>query len=190
VLAKDETNADIYTVVVGMHRALPNSFACAHSMNGDLKTPAATAAKSLASGRAAYRDLLRWQKQTKKHVYVLQSHSHFFMDRIFETPYWKNKLMPDRGVLPGWIAGTAGAKRYPLPEHIPEGIRARTNVAGYLLGTVTPDGVITFEYQEVTPNDVPSAIHDEFKDDFIKACFLENKASPLPMPLPPSCSEP
>jgi hypothetical protein len=190
VLAKDETNADIFTVVVGMHRALPNSFACAHSMNGDLKTPAETAKQSLESGRKAYRDLLNWQKRSHKRVYVLQSHSHFFMERIFETPYWQNSQMPDRGVLPGWIVGTAGAKRYPLPENIPAGIRAETGVAGYLLATVSAGGEIQFEFQEVTPVDVPPALHAEFNDKFIKFCFAENKASPAPLPLPPSCSEP
>ena len=190
VLAKDEKNSGIFTVVVGMHRALPNSLACAHSMNGDLATSATTATQSVTSGRRAYQDLLVWQRRTQKRDYVLESHSHFFMERIFETPYWKNTGKPDRGVLPGWIVGTAGAKRYPLPKNIPQGIRAATNVAGYLLGTVNPDGMINFEFQEVTPADVPAALHDEFKDDFIKACFLENKASPRPLPLPPSCSEP
>jgi hypothetical protein len=189
VLAKDEGNPDLLTVVVGMHRALPNSLACAHSMNGDLKTPAETAKQSLASGRQAYRDLLTWRNRTKKRVYVLESHSHFFMDRIFETPYWQNTSMPDRGVLPGWIVGTAGAMRYPLPESLPKEIRAKTNVAGYLLATVNPDGEIHFEFQEVTQADVPPPIREEFKNDFIKACFLENKASPHPMPLPPSCSD-
>jgi hypothetical protein len=189
VLTKDEKNSDIFTVVVGMHRALPNSLACAHSMNGDLKTPAEIAIKSVTSGRRAYRDLLAWQKRTRKRVYILESHSHFFMERIFETPYWQNTAKPDRGVLPGWIVGTAGAVRYPLPENIPQGIRARNNVAGYLLGTVNPNGEIDFEFQEVTQADVPIALHEEFRDDFITACFQENKASARPMPLPPSCSE-
>jgi hypothetical protein len=189
VLNKDEKNPDIFTVVVGMHRALPNSFACAHSMNGDLTTPAGTATKSVTSGRRAYQDLLRWQKRTQKRVYVLQSHSHFFMDRIFETPFWKNTSEPDRGVLPGWIVGTAGAKRYSLPENIPEGIQAKTNVSGYLLGSVNPDGEIHFDFQEVTQADVPRALHDEFSDDFIQACFKENRGSSHPAPAPASCSE-
>lgn len=190
VLAKDRENADILTVVVGMHHPLPNSLACAHSMNGDINTPADIAAQSVGSGRQAYRDLLAWHKKTRKRVYVLESHSHFFMERIFETPYWQNTAMPDRGVLPGWIIGTAGAKRYPLPDGLPKDIRAEDYVAGYLLGTVNPDGEISFEFREVTQEDVPDAVRNAYKDDFIKACFLENKASPKPPPLPPSCTEP
>src|SRR5574337_905819 len=130
-----------------MHRALPNSLACSHSMNGDLghELPA-----GLASGRAAYTALLDWRTRTRKPVYVLASHSHYFMDRIFETPYWQH-----RGVLPGWINGAAGARRYPLPEHLPAGVDAKSFVYGYLLGTVHADGTVDFEVKEQSESDVP-----------------------------------
>lgn len=184
VLAKDKEDAGILTVVVGMHRALPNSLACAHSMNGDVGTPADIATKSLASGRRAYEDLWNWHQQTGKRVYILASHSHFFMERIFETPYWKNR------VLPGWIVGTAGARRYPLPAGLPNGIRAQTNVAGYLLGTVQPNGEIKFGFHMVTQADVPKLTSGEFEPSFVRACFLENKLPARPQQPPPSCSEP
>ena len=57
------------------------------------------------SGRRVYADLLRAQDEAHKHVYVLASHSHYYMDGIFNTDYWKQH----GGVLPGWIVGTAGA---------------------------------------------------------------------------------
>lgn len=188
VLVKDKDNPDILTVVVGMHRALPNSLACGHSMNGDAGTPADIATKSLGSGRRAYQDLWKWHKDTGKRVYVIASHSHFFIERIFETPYWKNTATQDRGVLPGWIVGTAGAKRYSLPEGLPKDIRADTYVAGYLLGTVSPEGEIRFEFREVTLDDVPNLLYNQFDTKFIQACFLENK-SPGTHPEPASCAE-
>jgi len=188
VLAKDKDNSDILTIVVGMHRALPNSLACGHSMNGDIDTPADIAAKSLGSGRRAYLDLLNWKRQTGKRVYVLASHSHFFMERIFETAYWKNAGAKNRGVLPGWIIGTAGAQRYGLPEGIPKDIRAETVVSGFLLGSVAPNGEIQFEFQKVVPSEVPRVVRDLFGDKFIEACFTENKSLKL-HPTPPSCSE-
>jgi hypothetical protein len=189
VLGKDKDNPDIHAIVVGMHRALPNSFACGHSMNGDSDTDPEIAAKSLASGRRAYQDLLEWKSQTGKDVHVLASHSHFFMERIFETSYWKNSEMKDRGVLPGWIVGTAGAQRYALPEGVPKDIRAETVVSGYLLGTVAPNGKIEFEFQKVVQGDVPKSVHEQFDDKFIEFCFTDNKSLKL-HPAPPSCSDP
>jgi hypothetical protein len=50
------------------------------------------------------------------------------------------------GVLPGWIVGTGGAKRYALPLTANQADDARTNVYGYLLGTVQQDGMINFSF--------------------------------------------
>jgi len=36
-----------------------------------------------------YADLLRAQNDSHKRVYVLASHSHYYMDGIFNTEYWK-----------------------------------------------------------------------------------------------------
>jgi len=68
----------------------------------------------VASGRHVYADLLKAQNDAHKRVYILASHSHFFMDDIFNTAYWH----ANGGVLPGWIVGTAGAVRYPLPPRL------------------------------------------------------------------------
>ena len=59
-------------------------------------------ATGIESGRRVYNDLLKTQNEAHKRVYVLASHSHYFMDGIFNTDYWR----ANGGVLPGWIVGT------------------------------------------------------------------------------------
>lgn len=181
VLAKDVADPRVRAAVVGMHRALPNSLACGHSMNGNKghERP-----DSITSGRQAYRDLLTWQRTSGKPVYILASHSHFFMERTFETPYWQS-----RGVLPGWIVGTAGAHRYPLPDDLPVGIAAKTFVSGYLLGTVHADGQIQFEFQELNESDVPAEVSARFGERFVHTCFAENRETGAPAPLADSCHD-
>jgi len=120
----DLANPAITTIVAGMHKALPESISAGHSMN--------ESATGTESGRRVYASLLRAQNEAHKHVYVLQSHSHYFMDGIFNTDYWKQH----GGVLPGWIIGTSGAVRYVLPPNASDARVALTNVYGSLLGTV------------------------------------------------------
>ena len=84
------------------------------------------------SGREAYEALWHAHDSGHKRVYVLASHSHFYMDNIFETADWKDK------VLPGWIIGTAGAQRYKLPPETTPAQHAQTNVYGYMIATVSP----------------------------------------------------
>ncbi len=188
VLASDRSDNQITTVVVSMHRALPNSYACGHSMNGDADHPSE---KGTTSGRRAYSDLVQWKNDAKKYVYILASHSHFFMQDIFETAYWKN---PEHGgvALPGWIVGTAGARRYALPREVPQEIlhklKARTCVSGYLLATVHSDGSIMFEFKEVTEKDLPDSVRTLYGNKFVKSCFLENRDD-RPHPPPASCRE-
>lgn len=168
-LDRDSKNAEVKTVVVGMHAALPDSISKAHSMN--------ESEEGTVSGRKAYQALWDWQTQTHKHVYVLASHSHYYMEDIFNTAEWKGK----DEVLPGWIVGTAGAHRNPLPSG-PSGWKnakdARTNVYGYLLGTVNPDGQsdgsIKFEFHEVKPDVVPSDVAARFHPGFVAWCFQRN----------------
>ena len=62
---------------------------------------------------------MQWRHDSGKFAYVLASHSHFFMQDLFDTDYWKNSAHGGV-VLPGWIVGTAGARRYPLPDLTPE----------------------------------------------------------------------
>ncbi len=88
-----------------------------------------------------------WHARNSAHkrVYVLASHSHFYMENIFDTPEWKGK------VLPGWITGTAGAVRYRLPAAAGPSQKAMTDVYGYLLGTAAPDGSISFAFHKAQP---------------------------------------
>ncbi|HXN18476.1 MAG TPA: hypothetical protein VN875_09115 [Candidatus Binatus sp.] len=175
VLKKDKTEQDVLAVVVGMHRALPNSFACGHSMNGDPGTSPDANRSSLESGRAAYKYLLDFQSAAHKRVYVLASHSHFFMQDIFDTPYWKNSSEKDRGVLDGWLIGTAGAKRYRLPDNLPSATLAITYTYGYLLARVHGDGTVNFEFQQITEDDVPPDVKTRYGKKFVDVCFLANR---------------
>jgi hypothetical protein len=161
-LAKDSANPAITTIVAGMHKALPESISAGHSMN---ESPTGTE-----SGRRAYTDLLHAQNDAHKHVYVLASHSHYYMDGIFNTEYWKQ----NGGVLPGWIIGTAGAVRYALPPNSSDAHGALINVYGSLLATVQPSGEINFEFEKVAESDVPEAVTSRYGKDFVHWCFAEN----------------
>jgi Calcineurin-like phosphoesterase len=185
VLDRDKSDKDVLTIVVGMHRALPNSLACGHSMNGDPPNPSE---KSLNSGRRAYNDLAKWKTGSGKFVYVLASHSHFYMEDLFDTVYWQN---PKHGgeVLPGWIVGTAGAMRYNLPD-LPEDVikkaKAQTDVWGYLLATVHENGKISFDFEKLGKEHVPEEIRTRYGDDFVdNFCFKGNHDS---SPHPPAAS--
>jgi hypothetical protein len=188
VLARDKSDASVKAVVVGMHRALPNSFACGHSMNGDVGHESAN---GISSGRKAYLDLVQWKNDTKKFVYILASHSHFYMQDIFSTDYWQDAAHGGT-VLPGWIIGTAGAQRYPLPSDVPEQIlnqhHAETKVAGYLLAAVHPDGSIEFSFKKTDRKQVPEAVQKTYDEKFITWCFDENY-DPRQHPRPASCNE-
>jgi len=162
VLAADMANQNIKSIVVGMHEALPESIAAVHSMND---YPVGTE-----TGNRVYADLLRAQNEAHKHVYVLASHSHYFMEGIFNSQYWKQH----GGVLPGWIVGTAGAVRYALPEPHTDAKAAMTNVYGSLLATVSPDGEIRFEFQKLEETNIPAPVMAKYGKDFVHWCFVEN----------------
>ena len=162
VLKRAVANPEVRAVVVGMHAALPDSLASGHSMSD---YPAGTQ-----SGRQVYTDLLNFNKQTQKHVYILASHSHFYMSGIFDSDYWR----ANGGALPGWIIGTAGALRYPLPPLASRAKEAKQKMYGYLLGTVHPDGAIDFVFQEVKRSDVPEAVSKRYTAEFTDYCFNEN----------------
>jgi len=162
LLARDATNSSITTVVAGMHEALPDSISADHSMNAS--------SEGTQSGRRIYADLLRLQKEGRKRVYVLASHSHYFMDGIFNTEYWRTH----GGVLPGWIVGTAGAVRYTLPAKASDARSAETNVYGYLLGKAGPSGEISFEFKRLVEKDVPASVVNRYQSDFVHWCFDQN----------------
>lgn len=162
VLRHAADNRAVYAVVVGMHRALPQSLSASHSMN---EWPL-----GISTGQRIYADLLGFRRKTKKPVYVLASHSHFYMSDIFESDYWRMH----GGVLPGWIVGTAGAFRYQLPSQAEHAKEAKEKVYGYLLATVHPGGKIDFAFQEIQRGDIPELINQQYTPQFVDYCFNQN----------------
>jgi len=164
VLDRDAADASIHTVIAGMHAALPDSRSCGHSMGNY--------PRQQETGRAVYKRLLDLRDKHKKKVYVLASHSHFVMENVYDTDYWR----ANGGVLPGWIVGTSGAVRYRLPETATPGPNVRTDVYGYLLATVSPDGSITFAFHEITPKDIPADVVKKYSKNFVENfCFAANR---------------
>ena len=166
-LAEDEKSQAITTVVVGMHEALPGSKGMSHSM--------CEAPSGIERGREVY-NLLWSLKQSGKKVYLLASHSHFVMEDVYNTPYWKDK------VLPGWIVGTAGAVRYRLPPNVPTATISRTDVYGYLLATVLSDGSIQFEFKGLGLGDLKNANEGKVPESLLGWCYSENKNPQIPTP--------
>jgi hypothetical protein len=167
VLAMDRKDDSIRTLVVGMHEALPESISANHSMN--------EYSSGVKTGRRVYAMLLKMQNDAHKIVYVLASHSHYFMDGIFNTEYWKTH----GGVLPGWIVGTAGAERYRLPPNAGDAKAAKTDVYGYLIGTVNPPGeprgTIKFKFEEFAEHNIPEDVAQRFTPSFVHECFVGNR---------------
>jgi hypothetical protein len=177
-IGRDSKNSAIRSVVVGMHAALPDSLSAGHSMN--------ESARGTASGRKVYAELVDFRKQTHKNVYVLASHSHFFMENVYNTAC-RAKRTED--VLPGWIAGTAGAVRYRLPKDVKGATQAKTDVYGYLLGTVLNDGRIEFRFRQISEGDVSESTRKKYSARFVHRCFEANTDPYTPEgPLqPPNC---
>lgn len=164
LLDRDSNDPKIHTVIVGMHAALPDSRSCGHSMGNYTR--------QRETGRRVYHLLLNVRDKYKKQVYVLSSHSHFVMEDVYNTPYWNDH----GGVLPGWIVGTSGAMRYRLPTGVTPGPNTKTDVYGYLLGTVATDGSVKFDFREVTLADIPAAVLTKYSEKWIKdACFVGNR---------------
>ena len=55
-----------------------------------------------------------------------------------------------------------------------------TDVYGYLLATVSPDGTIQFEFKQVTAADVTGSTRKDYKDEFIHSCFAGNSSTYSP----------
>jgi hypothetical protein len=161
VLDRDEKSSQVQTIVVGMHAALPGSLGDDHSMSnwpqGD-KT-----------GHAVYEALWHAQNTAHKRVYVLASHSHYYLEDIFRTDAWKGK------VLPGWIVGTAGAVRYRLPAGTATSRKAMTDVYGYLTGTAAADGSVTFSFQQLSVADLLRTSQGKYADSLVHWCYDQNK---------------
>jgi len=164
VVERASSNPEVRALVVGMHAALPDSIAFGHSMSDW--------AEGVESGRRVYTDLLNFRKKTNKNVYLLASHSHFYMSGIFNSEYWA----ANGGGLPGWIVGTAGAVRYALPPGASRAKDARTKTYGYLLATVHDNGKIDFKFEEVKKSDTPAAVSQRYTPEFVNFCFDKNTA--------------
>ncbi len=164
VLHRDQSDASVRALVVGMHEALPESISSNHSMD--------QSAQGQQSGQKVYHWLLDFKQQSGKPVYVLASHSHFYMEGIFNTEYWRS----NGGVLPGWIVGTAGAERYRLPPNARDAKAAKTNVYGYLVGTIgkSKDDPVQFEFHQLEESDVPADVTNRFTSDFVHECWAGN----------------
>ncbi len=164
VLDQDAQDLSIRALVVGMHEALPDSISADHSMN--------QSAAGTITGRKASDWLADFKVKTRKPIYVLASHSHYYMKQIFNTREWLNRPAP----IPGWIVGTAGAIRYQLPANVGDAAEAKTGVYGYLLATVdmTQDDPIQFEFHKLSENDVPGDIIEQYTVPFVHNCWVNN----------------
>jgi hypothetical protein len=160
LLQRDEASGSIRTIVVGMHAALPGSFGGKHSMSDW--------SQGETSGREVYEALWHAQNSARKRVYILASHSHFYMQDVYRTAYWKGKGIP------GWIVGTAGAVRYRLPKGAPPAT-SMTDVYGYLLATVAPDGSIAFTFRKLGIADLLSTNRGRLPDALVHWCADQNK---------------
>ena len=161
VLQQDRRDPSVLTIVVGMHKALPDSISNWHSMG---ESP-----EGIRSGRCVYKSLVKAQTEGRKRVYVLASHSHFYMPDIYNTDFWRSNPATKGVVLPGWIVGTAGAVRYRLPDNSPK--QALTDVYGYLVATVNAGGkpgTIDFQFNQVRNN---KAEGEDFVPDDVKRMF-------------------
>lgn len=162
VLDADLADDNVRSIVVGMHDPLPYSRASGHDM-GDT-------AEGLASGTRVYHRLTEVQRV--KPVYVVATHAHYYLANSFDSPHWRGDV--DHGVLPGWIVGTAGAERYPLPDGVPAGPDAREHVYGYLLGEVSSNGAIHFAFREVGEAALQATRTDDYDTATVAACFAGN----------------
>jgi hypothetical protein len=152
VLKADAADDSVKTIIVGMHAALPHSKSSGHAMD--------RTCRGKCSGEQAYKMLYDAQNHggpaaKRKHVYVLASHSHQFLEDIYNTPQLSGK------VLPGWIVGTAGAQQY-----------TPTIQYGYLQVRVKPDGSIETEFVNVKDSSPPLAA-----PEITSYCFLQNKTT-------------
>ncbi len=153
-------NSGIRTIVTGMHEALPHSISSDHGMDDwDL---------GIRTGELVYTWLFDAQA-AGKHVYILGSHSHYYSPNIFNTPYWKQH---SGTVVPGIIIGSAGAHRYQLPKDADKA--SKTNIYGYLQGTVKADGAIDFALHELTESDLVQSKWPNAPLDAIHECYIHN----------------
>jgi hypothetical protein len=168
-LERAASDRTIKTITVAMHMPLPDSVVANHSMNNS--NPGTV------SGRRVYGDLFDFRRKTHKRVYILTSHSNFYMDNIFDTPELRSLGDP----LPGLIIGTAGGQRYRLPAR-PSGSKGEgiTDVYGYVLATVYPSGEILFNFKHISELQARETAERRYSPAFIHECFIGNKTEYTP----------
>jgi hypothetical protein len=152
VLNRDKADANVKTIVAGMHAALPYSKERRHAMD--------TTCQGLCSGQRAYDLLYRTQKLGGKHVYVFASHSHLFVGELFKTDEH------DGQVIMGWLTGAAGAEQYRKDT---ERIQY-----GYALVAVHPGGTLDVRFREVR-RDSPPLAAGPGAEPLTAFCFEQNK---------------
>ncbi len=179
VLAADLAEPAIHSIVVGMHEPLPHGLSDDHSM--------CASADGIRSGEHVYRRLAAAQR--RKPVYVIASHEHYYLANVYDTPYWRDPVQ-GAGVLPGWVVGTAGAQRYPLPTGIQPGTDARQHVYGYLLGHVAKDGRISFTFRELDEAALQKTRGSDYSEEAVGLCMANNPATLPPPPKKVSCEPP
>jgi hypothetical protein len=164
VLDRDlDPHSGVRAIVAGMHEALPHSTGAEHAMDDwDM---------GILTGEMVYTWLFDAQA-AGKHVYIIASHSHYYSPNVFNTPYWKRHTAR---VVPGWIIGGAGAHRYKLPKTAAKG--ARTDIYGFMQGTVHSDGTIDFNLRVLAEDDLKKARWAEAPLDAIHECFVDNSDS-------------
>lgn len=155
-----DPHSGVATIVAGMHEALPHSTSSNHAMD-DWE-------RGVRSGELAYTWFYDAQA-AGKHVYLIASHSHYYSPNIYNTPFWKQH---SKKVVPGWIIGAAGAHRYVLSSQADPA--SKTNIYGYLQGSVHADGTIDFALKELTEADLTQAKWPQAPADAIHECFVHN----------------
>jgi len=168
LLDADLANPAVLSIVVGMHEPLPHSLSDDHSM--------CASSEGIRSGEHVYSRLAAAQR--RKPVYVLASHEHYYLANVYDTAYWRDRTH-HASVLPGWVVGTAGASRYPLPQGIKPGEGAREHTYGYLLGRVGQDGHIAFTFRELDEAALQRTRGDDYDEDTVKFCMANNPAPEL-----------
>jgi hypothetical protein len=176
VVTADLADKHITTIVVGMHESLPYSKSDGHSMCMSMS--------GRTSGLHVYARLAQANKT--RHVYVLSSHSHFYLANAYDTEHWRDAAN-GAVVLPGWVIGTAGAERYALPAEAKPSADAREHVYGYLTGSVAPDGQIAFAFHELGAAELQAVRSPDYEAEDVAFCVdlnpepgkLERRPAPI-----------
>ena len=156
-------------------------------MNDDEKT---RSTKGTQSGRRAYGDLVQWKHETNRRR--VRPRQPFALLHAGSLRHSLLEQSRSRRRLPGWIVGSAGARRNRLPDLSAEMLaktKAETDVWGYLRGNVSKNGEITFDFIKVSAKDLPKKVHDLYGDDLIVGFCSNGNKDESQHPPPPSCND-